>query len=244
MGWIDQITKAVGGLTDVFNLGRLIFYSAAGALIAYPVAAGLMVLAGPLKGQLFAELVAQAVLLTPAAMAGASVIVGFVISGAGFVIVLGPIVPRVKARAEARPIDRRGYPYRYPLLRNKPGTDYDAWLIQEYFRFVEIVAYIPLGLMGGLAALLLYAAAYVVAWTAAGHGLHPGAPHAAFLLIATTWSACAFGLWPHYWLPRVVEPVLETYHRAKLGISAALEERPETATSTQPAGGQPAKGSL
>ncbi len=37
--------------------------------------------------------------------------------------------------------------------------------------------------------------------------------------------ACAFLIWPRFWIPAVVRPVVASGHRAKLALAAAPEER-------------------
>jgi MFS family permease len=222
--WLKQLSDGIAKLSDIFNLGRLVFYTAAGALLVYPAVAGVAALKGPLRGEALGELVTAGEKLDWQAMLLASVVAGFVIAAYGFARVLTPAAPHVKAASESRPVDRRSYPFRYPQLRNGQNQDWDAWLIQEYFRFVEIVAYVPLGLLGGLAAVAVYAGAYVIAWAAGGHGVELGAPHVAFAAVAAAFAFCAFFVWPRFWVPRVVYPVLEAYHRAKEGLIDALDE--------------------
>jgi hypothetical protein len=226
MEWLRGISEAVSKLTDIFNLGRLIFYTAAGALLVYPSVAAVWALTRPLAGSPLEEIVTAGRCLDHRAMFLVALVAGFVIAPYGFSCVLEGIGPTVKGNAESRPVDRRSYPFRYPMLRNQPnGHDYDDWLIKEYFRFVEIVTYVPLGLLGGLGALTLYAAVYVVLWAASGHGARPSAPHATLVALAAVFALSAFYVWPMIWVPRVVAPVLHAYHRAKLAIIEALEER-------------------
>jgi hypothetical protein len=230
MSAVKQAFDALSNLTDIFNLGRLVFYTAAGALLVYPAVAAISVLSGPeLGGRPFDEFVSAfeaQVAGTNVALVAASIVVGFLISAVGFTRVLGTASTTAKAKAEASPVDRRSYPFRYPQLKGTAaGGDYDSWLIHEYFRFVEIVTYVPLGLLGGLASVTLYAAAYVVFWSAAGHGTAFAAPHLALISWAALFAFAAYGVWPRFWIPRVVEPVLEAYHRTKLAVVTALDER-------------------
>src|SRR5438445_679567 len=73
----------------------------------------------------------------------------------GSVPVMGE-TPRKLRKIKQEPANVNSYPYNYPLLRQKKDEDYAMWLISEYYRFVEIATYIPLGGIIGLILLALY----------------------------------------------------------------------------------------
>jgi hypothetical protein len=233
MDW-KQLSEAFSGAADIFTLGRLVFYTAAGALFVYPAAAGLCVLSSTLGGHPFAELASMLPTMNLGAMLFSSTVAGFLIAGFGFVRVLSKVDAEAKRRAHLAPVDRRSYPFRYRQLRGGESLDCNAWLIQEYFRFVEIVTYVPLGLLAGLGALLLYSIAYVLAWAATGNRFTFGEPHAALGVAASTFTFLAYFVWPRLWVPGVVVPVLEVYHRAKVSIISALDEGKPSRTATKP----------
>jgi hypothetical protein len=231
MNWLKQAFEGLGDITDIFNLGRLVFYTAAGALLCYPAAGAVVVLTGhAMTGAALADLVIAMRGLAGAPLAVASVVTGFVLAAYGWVRVVDRATRAVKIRAEAKPIDRRSYPYRFPQLK-ATAVDYDAWLIKEYFRFVEIVTYVPMGLIAGLAATLTYAAVYVVLSAASTGSTALTAAHRDLVVTACAFAVVAFVVWPRFWIPSIVTPVLEAYFRAKVLVVAWLDEH-----SAAPAG--------
>lgn len=222
--WVQQLFAGIDKLTDVLNVGRLLFYTAAGALVAIPCDAALAILTCKSHvGQPIAELL-DALPKIDAGVVILSTVVGFLLASFGFATVIETIGPRVTETAERVPINTRSYTFRYPQLKNVDKEDYSAWLISEYFRFVEIVVFIPLGFLFGLGATLLYTLVYMVAWSATGHVTELSAVHRDFIVVAALFAICTFYIWPRFWRPRVVIPVAVAYHRAKLSLVEALDK--------------------
>jgi len=228
--WLQQLFGGVDKLTDILNVGRLLFYTAAGALVIYPFDA-VVRLAQEHKfcGQPLYEL-AQAFRGTWELVV-ASTIVGFMIAACGWVRVVDQLSVRVKQGIESQPIDEHAYPFRYPQFKNLKSEDYSAWLIAEYFRFIEIVVYIPLGFLAGLGLITLFSAFYMLSWAFAGkaHGLC--VVHRDFVVSALLFILCTFYLWPKWWLPKVAEPIVGAYYRAKLLLAAGLDRSTENIPS-------------
>jgi hypothetical protein len=216
--WIQQIFSGVDKLTDILNVGRLLFYTAAGSMVVIPAEAVFRAVRAGAGGRPIAELVNQigTPFATPCVIL--STVVGFIIAGLGFAAVIDPLNDVTKRKASEAPISDRSYPFRYPQLRNHKDEDYSAWLIQEYFRFVEIVVYIPLGLLLGLGLTTAYIGIYMLTWALSGRASSFGCIHRDFLVAALLSSFYAFFVWPRLWLPRVVGPMVQAYHRAKLAL--------------------------
>jgi len=210
----------VKSVTDIFNAGRLVFYPAAGAFVVVPfyllAAAFLGSPAATFGAQLsqdFARVTSTTALVV---LFLASITVGFLIAVIGF-----RVIKRVADAAPASPgegINPVSFNYNYPLLRQKKDEDYATWLVGEYFRYVEIATYIPMGIMVGLELTTLYLlvflvrqfAADAVAGLTSGHVLLPA------LLVA---SIVTRGyLWPEVWIPRIITPTVRTFDRAKCNL--------------------------
>ena len=226
MNLVKELFGGVDKLLGIFNLGRLVFYTAAGFLAVYPAFAALEILACPLRGHPLAELVRWSPNGSFDRIGFAAIVMGFLVASYGFVQFVAPAGDAVKARVAQVPIDRSSYPFRYcQLHRGDAKVDYEGWIIGEYFRFVEIVAYVPLGLIAGLAVTLGYTAVYALLWAAEGrYGPAPGVPLRDFIATAAVFAFTAAIAWPRFWIPLVVERVIEIHHAAKIGLLAALDE--------------------
>jgi hypothetical protein len=111
-------------------------------------------------------------------------------------------------------------------VRPKDGStkDYAAWLVSEYYRYVEIAVFIPYSILLSLPVYSLYSFVYLVrtAWRSEALVLNAG--HVAFALW-TLGSVVAWKVvWPHFWLPRVAEPIYHDWVIARRSAIAGLRE--------------------
>jgi hypothetical protein len=226
MDWVKALVAGADKVTDVLNLGRLVFYTAAGAAIVYPAAGAFAVLTETtLAGRPLAELIAK-VRAQGAGLLGVAIVVGFGVATYGFSVVLGPRNGPIVRKVNASPIDESSYPFRYPQLRGSTGKEWDDWLIQEYYRFVEVAAYVPLGIVAGIGVAAIYSLVYALLWHAQGQLDWGDEVHRDLLVAALLWALTTFVLWRRLWLPRVVDPSIEAYHWARVGLIKGLERWP------------------
>jgi hypothetical protein len=231
MGTTDFFKSAVdslGKVTDILNLGRLIFYTAAGFCAVLPAAMSLRLLAhDPPLPVYWTQFVAD---LRSCARHGevwvVALIFGFIIANLAYSIVISRFTspPRHEPQKDS-------YPYSYARLfsggvRSKDGTksDYAAWLVSEYYRYVEIVVFIPYGILLSLPLYSFYSFVYLVRTAWQHEALVLNAGHLAFAMW-TLGSVFAWTvLWPDYWLPRVAEPVYHVWVRARRSAIEGLQE--------------------
>jgi hypothetical protein len=220
MDWLKQLFAGLNAATDIFNLGRLVFYTAAGILVVYPTAAALSVLldGSRITGWPMADLLGAMRDLPFGPTAFASIVVGFLIASCGFVGVIDPRLDREKGTKE----DNESYASRYGQLSGNPKPDYDSWLTCEYFRFVELATYIPLGFLIGLLVVVIYLAAYVLIFVTMGCTQRLAALDWEFFALLMVFMVSGFLLWPFLWIPRVVEPLIRTYCKAQKSVIASL----------------------
>ncbi|MDP9121301.1 MAG: hypothetical protein M3O15_08020 [Acidobacteriota bacterium] len=223
-------------LTDILNVGRLIFYTAAGFCVSLPLAMGLRMLAHeklqPYWGQFLSDMAACA--KHPGVWLIALVL-GFLVAS-----VAGAVVDFDEPPHET--FDKESYSYQFPRLFSggvhDKGTskDYAAWLISEYYRYFEIVLYIPSGILVALPIFAVYPLLYIVRSSANSPAFSFTAAHWAIALW-TLGTVVAWGIvWPRFWRPNVVKPIYETWVSARRSTIAGLQEfvTDSTAKAAQP----------
>lgn len=224
MGGIQQFFDGLSKATDILNLGRLIFYTAAGALVVLPAC---------LIGTLFLNeenlrTVSES-LWTAVGLLVTSMVVGFLIAAAAFPLVIDDLSADVRREmtGQAEADEAHSFPRNYPVLRGKGGVeDYAAWLISEYYRYVEIAAYIPLGGIIGLVLVDIYV--LLVLLRESTQRAHAGLTvnHVLFAMIFVALIVIRYWLWPEVWAKRVIAPTIRTYLRAKQQLIDGVKGTP------------------
>lgn len=207
---------------DILNVGRLIFYTSAGFCALLPVAMLMRMLAqgqpAPFWQQFKCDMRSSA---WHVEVWVAALVFGFVIAAYCFVTV----IQRLEAAVEEQP-NEHTYAFHYARLFSggvgpKELTDkdyrkdYASWLISEYFRYIEIVVFIPFGILLSLPIYAVYALVYIIRTVPTATVLTFGAPHMAFALW-TLLSVIGWAIfWPEYWIPHVVQEVKASWERAR-----------------------------
>ncbi len=224
-GWAKELFAGTDRFLDVLNVGRLIFYSAAGLLALFPVAMiGHLIIVETGENGFFTALSASALAIDdPWLLLFGSTVTGFLIANVGFTTVIIPAYERVDFRLRNFQVSEQRITYRQPQLSNHAESqDYDRWLVNEYYRFIEIATYVPMGAGLGLACLSIYAAVYLL--KASAYAGDP-VPAATWLLaFATLFGALRFLFWPGFWVPRVVVPTVETCLKAQCSLTQGIED--------------------
>lgn len=237
MNWVGQLFTGVDKMTDILNLGRLVFYTAAGALAYAPLWLLIYLLRAPqIHGQSYFRHLDVAIGKLGEAGSGysfwfISMVLGFLIAGAAFVKVIAPLSVKVKMQLDHEEINKHGFPYNYPMLVQGTGKsektdakDYASWFIAEYFRYVEIVTYIPVGLLLGVSLMALHSGLFLMLRLDAG-GITEG--HVVFMVINLVAATLWLYIWPEVWKPRVILPVLKASESAKRALVQAVLDRKE-----------------
>lgn len=212
--FFDQIK---GSITDILNVGRLIFYPFAGILIVFPLYMIVrLLLAEPcetLSAQILIDLrhITNSSWSAASILFASSVVVGFLLATTGFSMVLEELGADVNKNVEQELLSMSSLSYNYPLLRQNKDEDYAGWLISEYYRYVEIAAYIPLGGIIGLVLLEAYVFLFLLRVSLVGF---TGA-HTTFLVILGALVLIKYYVWPEIWVKQVLKSVIRTYLRAK-----------------------------
>lgn len=238
--FVKSLFDSVDKVTDILNVGRLVFYTSAGFCGLLPVVMsvrllGLATVNHAYWPQFYSDLVACA--KSPSVWM-AAVIAGFVIANLANTVVMKQFRP-----PPPREIKPDFYSYQYPRLfsggiRPKDGSskDYAAWLVSEYYRYVEIAVFIPYGILLSLPLYAAYTLLYLVLSPVSVPGLIPNGGHYAFafwtVIAAFAWTAW----WPEFWMPRVAEPVYQSWVNAR---RAAIQGLIDFVYETGPAPAQP-----
>lgn len=243
--FIKQLFSSSAKAFDVFNLGRLFFYTAAGSLALFPVVMILrLITLEPPFPETFAESLRRVVSLNifvgdagsdgNAALIAfiiTSVLVGFLIANVGFIVIISPLKKKLdrKLRKELSNFEKiKNYSigYNYPRLKNnQEGEDYDSWLSTEYFRFVEIIVYIPIGFITGLIFFILYTLVYlfysinVITISDFLNVL------IFFFLLCSLVIILIKNVWGEFWLPNIIEETLFSYLETKAYLIKRLESK-------------------
>jgi hypothetical protein len=223
-GFVKALFDSLDKITDILNIGRLIFYTSAGFLLLLPMAMCLRMAAhdplAPYWQQFLADVKACG---QHPAVWFAGLVMGFVIATVANEVVMNRFTP-----APQRESEDDTFAYWYPQLysggvRPKEGTakdyaakDYAAWLISEYYRYVEIVVFIPYAILLSLPVYSVYSLVYLIRTSGSPEGFVLHASHYAFALWTLGWVFAAVVVWPEFWLPRVAEP---TYHEWEVAFS-------------------------
>lgn len=229
MSAIKEFFDQFGKLTDILNVGRLIFYTTAGAAVvvpAYLIVRLLIEPPAPLTMHISKASAALAAGWTPWVVAFASVVVGFMIAAVAFPVIDTVITQiRGEASSESSGGTEDSIARNYPLLRNNhPTEDYVAWVISEYWRYVEIVTYIPLGAIAGLVLTEVYVLLAIL-WDASREPAAVTGAHVFFGGGLVALAVIRYSLWPDVWLPRVVVPTIRTYLTARRDLIAGVKEQ-------------------
>jgi hypothetical protein len=233
MGATDFAKALFDGLdkiTDILNIGRLIFYTSAGLLLLLPIAMSLRLLAGDPLGPYWQQFLSdlKACGHNYGVWFGALVL-GFVISAVANALVMN------FASVPVGPIHDTYFDYQYPRLysggmRPKDGTskDYAAWLISEYYRYVEIVIFIPYAILLSLPVYSFYSLVYLIRTSGQPEGFVLHASHYAFALWTLAGVTSAVFVWPKFWFPRVAQPTYEGWVKSRreaiAGLKAFMDE--------------------
>jgi hypothetical protein len=219
---IKALFDSLDKLTDILNVGRLIFYTAAGFCGVLPFTMSLRLLARdklqPYWRQFLSDMVActkhPGVWLT-------ALVLGFIIASVAFSVVKLKPVSHQKIEVDS-------YEYQYPRLFSggmpdkSTSKDYAAWLVSEYYRYFEIVTYIPGSVLLSLPVYSLYSLVYLIRATDQLAGFSFTAAHLAFAL----WTLGAVVgwdfVWPKFWLPKVAQPIYEEWVLARRSAIAGL----------------------
>lgn len=172
---------ALGKVTDILNVGRLIFYPVAGFFVLYPTVMifRLLTLQRSEIKTFFENLKDTAPTDVWLILRG-SLIVGFLVSAIGFATVIQPLSAKLKTEIDELSLNKQSLPYRSSYLKKEDKGDYLSWLIAEFYRYVKIVIYIGLGMLLGLGCLFIYTALYVFCYAVA-KPFHPSSQGYAFL---------------------------------------------------------------
>lgn len=231
--FFDEINK----LGDIFNLGRMVFYTAAGVLPMIPVFM-LIELAGQEPSAVrigFLEQLSQdlkAAMSHWPAFISFSIIMGFMIAIVSFATVLERENERATRSASNITIKEYGITYRYPLLINNEKADYQSFLISEYYRFVEISVFVPIGMLLATTFFLPYPILYLLLDVQRSDGVVLNGGHLALPISAALSALMWYHVWPRFWVPIVVRPALEgyQYHKRSL-ICGVIRHKNETGES-------------
>jgi hypothetical protein len=106
----------------------------------------------------------------------------------------------------------------------KDTKDYAAWLISEYYRYLEIAVFIPYGILLSLPIYSLYSLVYLIRTVRHSEALVLNAGHVAFalwtLVAVLAWKV----VWPDFWVPRVAEPLYKGWVVARRSAIAGLKD--------------------
>lgn len=228
----DLFDQLKGSFTDILNVGRIIFYPFAGVLIVLPLYMIVRLLLGEPSHLLSTQMYEDLKKITTASWSvtftlfASSLVVGFLLATVGSSMVLGGLSTDVNTEVEREPLARDSFSYNYPFLRNLAKEDYAGWLISEYYRYVEIATYIPLGGIIGLALIEVYVFVFLL-WDFARLGSAGlTAAHTMFLIILGALVLIKYYLWPEIWVKQVLIPVMRTYLRARRNLINGLEAKP------------------
>lgn len=229
MNWVKELFGSTEKIFDIFNVGRMIFYTTGGLLAIYPLSMTIALLDyGPPESTtgFFGSFKHTMESANPWLLFFAALVSGFLIINMAFFVFVAPGLKRVKRNCgDIKPL-KTSINYLYPYLRDKnDDQDYQSWLIKEYFRYVEISIVVPLGFFIGLIFFGAYAVVYLLS------------SDLAFLNIADILSAIIFlhviviGLyilqyyiWPVFWRPQVFDRTIETYIKAKINLVQGVKD--------------------
>lgn len=224
--WVKQLFSSTDRFLDILNVGRLIFYTAAGYLALAPaVMCAHLVASNDLSS--FGSSLSSAIEVASLSWSFffASVVTGFVIAEVGFDMLVVPVFKEQSIDPFDSERQRYNFNYRYPQLKNDASEDYQGWLLSEYFRYIEIAAYVPFGAFIGLFFIGLYVLLFLAL------GVFDGQPIAVLqgpiivlLLIGLLFTALRFVVWPFFWRPQLLVPTVKSYINAKVALLHGVED--------------------
>jgi hypothetical protein len=228
-GFSDGLDK----LTDILNVGRLIFYTAAGFCVSLPLSMSLRMLAHDNPKSYWEQLLSD--LAACAKHPGVwlvALVLGFLVAS-----VAGAVVNFAEPPHQV--FDKESYSYQYSRLfsggelsKSSTQKDYAAWLISEYYRYFEIVLYIPSGILVAFPLFATYSLIYLFRTSERYPGFCFSAAHWAFGLWALATVVAWDIVWPLFWRPKVVKPIYEMWVRARRSAIAGLKEFVADSTAT------------
>ena len=226
MNWVKQLFSSADRMFDILNIGRLIFYTSAGFLAVYPIfMIGTLLTTEP-KG--FLASIGEVLANSPGGWTVffTSLVAGFLIAAASFTLILGSVFEDARSSIDDYKPKRYNFNFLYPFLRNDDKEeDYQSWLVAEYFRYVEIATFVPVGFLIGLGFMVLYSIVYILQTGSSIVPLSLVYPAFVFLLVSvTSFSVAVFHVWPRIWVPRVLVPVARTYFGAKIALTRGIED--------------------
>lgn len=235
--WIKQLFSSTDKLFDILNVGRLIFYTSAGLLTFYPLLmiVNLMIMTN--SPTYFESLRSAAGAVTQPWLAFyGSLVVGFVVAKVAFVKIVYPLFVQESDDLKAYIPEPNNFNYLYPQLKNNHSDeDYQAWLLAEYYRYVEIAAIIPLGFYLGLGGMLGFTVLYLLV-----NGIPGGSVSAVYpallatLFLSVSMAVLRYVVWPYYWCKEILAPTIAAYVRAKIALIEGLKDfEPKQGATTQ-----------
>jgi hypothetical protein len=242
--FVKELFGALDKVTDILNLGRLIFYTASGLP---PVLAVAMILrtagaSGQPYWDQFRSDLSHCIDRWPVWFA--ALIAGFLVANMAY----AQTIWNLKSEDDDTNVDTTGYAYRYPQLRtgrlkrssSEADFDFAAWLISEFYRYVEIAVHIPYGMLLALPLLVVYSIARILL-----ESQSPTRLDACIFAFATWLAVAALGWtvwWRGYWLPKIATRVYRTYVIAEAAIGQGITDySSEIGASPTAAAAVPAK---
>lgn len=221
---VKEFFGALDKITDILNLGRLIFYTAAGFPPVLALAMILRTVALEDRNY-WVQFNSDAVACSKSwAVWLAAMVAGFMIANVVYARYMkGLSKPSVDREA------RTGFVYQYPMMRtgrlkrpsDEKDFDFAAWLISEYYRYVEIAIYIPYGVLLSLPLLVVYSCARLLL-----DAQHPARLDAGLFALALWLVTAALGWtvwWRDFWLPKIAGPVYQTFEFANAELIAGIQ---------------------
>ena len=227
-----SIFDGLDKVTDILNVGRLIFYTTAGFSAVLPVSMCLRILAvqdQSLKPYWARFLDDSRTCAHHVEVWLVALVFGFIVAALAYSLVMEKSL--LPPKSDKSDIDENSFEYNYPRLfsggvpdkQQSATKDYAAWLISEYYRYLEIVIFIPYGILLSIPVYSLYSLIYLIQATDQAHGFAFGAAHLAFAL----WTLAAvigWGiLWPK-WVHRVAYPAYKSWRTARLNTIEGLRK--------------------
>jgi hypothetical protein len=223
-----ELLEILSKIPDILNVGRLVFYSAAGFFAFYPVVMIYRTLAKKELMPFFEHLMETAPIgnaVDYVLIYLGSLIVGFLIASVGFAAVIYPNSVKVKFQLDSLGEYTNSYPFIYPRLCNDESKKgYDDWLITEFYRYVEIVTYIPMGLLLGIVFLIVYTIIYLFRYSVVKPFTGSAEGYVFLIFLSVLLGFLWFFAWKEFWMPKVIEPTIYFHSKAKFLLIHGLED--------------------
>ncbi len=215
---MERLWDILNKLLDNFNLGRASIYTTTGLLIVMPLAMIVAMLLGKIQPDLGEQFHHDLTLVfkQPVYILLLSYVFSFPIIAAMY-----PIIQEVQEKPgkeiPENGSDRFNVNRHFSILNTGKTRDPLGWLISEYFRFVEAAVYLPISMCICLMLFMFY---FFLAWFLVNDSY---ALILGWILLVVLvgylyiLNAC--------WTPRVIEPTIRYYSRAKRNLILGLECR-------------------